>query len=197
MNETKPKKMVRRNVALALGIICIILVVGLLGTILGAILQISSLNSKVSDLTDIANLDKLTVVNDTTVTQTANNYTSWFFAPEYAGYVLVDVLSTTPNTYVRLLYNYNGTVNYDNQISVGVSGTADFPVLPSSPFSYYTFNDAQFSNTAFSTSFSNKAFPLSITEYSHTKYVTNIEIRVGNTNTVTNATETVEITYVY
>jgi uncharacterized membrane protein len=191
------KKMVRRNVALALGIICIILVVGLLGTILGAILQISSLNSKVSDLTDIANLDKLTVVNDTTVTQTANNYTSWFFAPGYAGYVLVGVLSTTPNTYVRLLYNYNGTVNYDNQISVGVSGTADFPVLPSSPFSYYIFNDAQFSNTVFSTSFSNKAFPLSITEYAHTKYVTNIEIRVGNTNTVTNATETVEITYVY
>jgi hypothetical protein len=167
-SDTKPKKMVSRNVAIALGIVCIILVVGLLG----AILQISSLNSRVNDLTDIANLDKSEVwVNDTTVTQTASNYTSWFYAPRYAGYVSVNVLSsTTSNTYVRVIYIFNG-VNYDNQIGVGVSGTAVFPV-----------------------SYSHIPYP--ITPFSPV-ILPPIEIRVGNTNLVGNATETITITYYY
>jgi len=60
-----------------LGIVCIILVVALIGAVGFYTFQISSLNSKVSDLTDIVNLNKSTVwVNETTVTQTANNYTS-------------------------------------------------------------------------------------------------------------------------
>ena len=166
--ETKPKKMVSRNVAIALGIVCIILVVGLLG----AILQISSLNSRVNDLTDIANLDKSEVwVNDTTVTQTASNYTSWFFTPRYAGYVSVNVQSsTTSNTYVRVIYIFDG-IYYDNQTGVGTGGTAVFPV------SYRYIPPAQ--NTPFS------------------PVIPPFEIRVGNTNSVGNATETVTITYHY
>jgi hypothetical protein len=166
-SDTKPKKMVSRNVAIALGIVCIILVVGLLG----AILQISSLNSRVNDLTDIANLDKSEVWVNTTVTQTASNYTSWFFVPRYAGYVSVNVLSsTTSNTYVRVIYIFNG-VNYDNQIGVGVSGTAVFPV-----------------------SYSHIPYP--ITPFSPV-ILPPIEIRVGNTNLVGNPTETITITYYY
>jgi hypothetical protein len=161
-------KMVSKNVPIALGIICIILLVGLLE----AILQISSLNSKVNDLTDIANLNESMVwVNDTTVTQTASNYTHWFFTPRYAGYVSVNVLSsTTSNTYVRVIYIF-GAVNYDNQISVGVSGTAVFPV------SYAYIPPTQ-----------NTLLPPLIPPF---------EIRVGNTNLVGNATETVTVTYHY
>jgi hypothetical protein len=171
MSEIKPKKMVSSNVAVALVIICIILVVGLLG----AILQISSLNSRVNDLTDIANLNKSTVwVYDTTVTQTASNYTSWFFTPTYAGYVSVNVQSsTTSNTYVRVIYIFDG-IYYDNQTGVGTSGTAVFPV---SPVSYRYISPAQ--NTPFS------------------PVIPPFEIRVGNTNSVGNATETVTITYHY
>lgn len=175
MNEaqpigTKPKKMVSRNVAIALGIIGIILVVGLLG----AVLQISSLSSKVSDLTDTLNMGKSTIlVNNQTVSQTADNYTSWMFNYEppyeiskliepwplpswsikYAGILWVTVRSSTNKTYVRAIY----AGWFDSQEDVGTTGGAIFPVFPSG----------------------------------------NIEIRVGNTNTTENATETVTITYYY
>ena len=174
MGETKSKKVVSRNFAIALVIVCIILAVGLLGVIL----QISSLNSKVSDLTDTINLGKSAIlVNSQTVSQTADNYTSWVFNYEfpneigylfsvpkpsnwsikYAGIVSVDVYSSTNETYVRATYDTSATTTYDNQTDVSTRGEAFFPVLPTS----------------------------------------DIEIRVGNTNTNENATETVTITYYY
>jgi DNA-binding transcriptional ArsR family regulator len=167
------KKFIRRSVVLGLGILCVVLVIGLIGTVSLYAFQTSSLNSKVSDLTDIANLNKSTVwVNDTTITQTASNYTSWFFIPMYAGYVSVDVLSsTTSNTYVRVIYVFAG-VNYDNQITVGVSGTGVFPLV-------YRYTPPP-QNTPL--------LPLLRPP---------LEIRVGNTNSVGNATETVTITYYY
>jgi len=149
-----------------LGIVCIILVVALIGAVGFYTFQISSLNSKVSDLTDIVNLNKSTVwVNETTVTQTANNYTSWLFIPSYAGYILVNVsASTTSNTYARVICHYFHGVNIDNQIGVGTGGLAVFPVLP----------------------IESNMLPYSTTE-----------IRVGNSNLVNGATETVTITYHY
>jgi cell division protein FtsL len=196
------KKVVGRTVAIALGIICIILVVGLVGAIANytSIINgkddtittknsqiadkdntISSLNSQVSskdsqisslttqntnlqnqvtDLTNNVNLAKSTVwVNSQTISQTASSYTYWSpaFSASYAGYVSVNVqTSTTTNTYVRVIY-YSHGVSYDNQISVGTGGTAVFPILPSS----------------------------------------SIDIRVGNTNLFNGATETVTITYHY
>jgi predicted PurR-regulated permease PerM len=134
MSEPKvnERKMVRRSVAIALGIICIILLVGLLGTIV----LISSLNSQVNDLTITLNLGKSTVwLNDKTVGQPASSYTSWTFSASelsYAGYASVNVqTSTTGNTYAEVIYSSHG-VNYDNQISVGTGATAVFPVLPAS-----------------------------------------------------------------
>jgi len=200
MSQKQEKKVVGRNVAIALGIICIIVAVGLVGEIanytsiisgkdttiaskdsqIGSLnsqittkdntissldsqiaskdSQISSLNSQVSDLTDTVNLAKSTTwVNDQTVSQPASSYTYWTVSASYAGYVSVWVhSSTTDNTYVRVIYSSHG-VNYDNQITVGTSGTAVFPLLPSS----------------------------------------NIEIRVGNSNWFNGATETVTITYYY
>jgi hypothetical protein len=178
--ETKPKKMVSRSVAIGLGIVCIILAVSLIGAVSFYKSQASSLNSKVSDLTEIANLDKSTTwVNDTTVTQTANNYTSWSFSARYAGYVSVNVQSsTTNNTYARVIYSAYG-VDYDNTITVGTSGTATFPVLPA--FIMYM-----------TPSIIGSILTPSINAIGYF-----IEIRVGNTNLVNGATENVTITYYY
>jgi len=194
------KKIIGRNVAIALGITCIILAVGLVGAVANytSIIsgkdntiaskdskittkdntisslnlqiaskdsQISSLNSQVTslqnqvnDLTNTVNLAKSTVwVDSEPVNQPASSYVHWTFSASYAGYVSVNVqTSTTTNTYVRVIYSSYG-VNYDNQIGVGTGGTAVFPILPAS----------------------------------------SIEIRVGNTNLFSGASETVSITYYY
>ena len=212
--QTSQKKVVSRNVAIALGIICIILAVGLVGTFayytMGINIgtstsggwenryndyvathshsndewnalqyeyknykdnhlhtnseyvslqdQVTSLQNQVDDLTRTLNLEKTTTwVNDQTVSQVTNWYTSWTGSTNYAGYVSVNVQSsTTSNTYVRVIWSSYG-VSYDKQIGVGSGGTAIFPVLPTS----------------------------------------NVEIRVGNTNLLNGATETVTITYHY
>lgn len=48
---------------------------------------------------------------------------------DYAGYVSVNLESTSNTTYVQLLYSYNG-VNYNQNVTVGESGIAHFPILP-------------------------------------------------------------------
>lgn len=174
------KKVVSRNVAITLGIICTILIVGLVGaiasytsiisgkddTIASKDSQISSLNSqiiylnsKVSDLTDTVNLGKSTVwVNNQIINQSVWGYTYVkTFSTSYAGYISVDVLSSTPtNKYVEVIWSAYG-ISYDSgHITVGTNGTAYFPMMPSS----------------------------------------NIIITIGNT-VLLNATETVTITYYY
>ena len=118
---------------------------------------IKSLNSKIIDLNDTINLTKSMVwINNQTVSQPESPaYTGWMFSASYAGYVSVNVQSsTTTTTYVEVVYSSYG-VNYKNKIAVGGQGIAVFPVLPS-----------------------------------------NVEVRVGNTETF-GATETVTITYYY
>ncbi|MBO3800993.1 MAG: hypothetical protein QW314_00370 [Thermoproteota archaeon] len=180
------KKVVDRNVAIALGIICVLLAVGvgavtnyytsiisekdntiasLKSQIASKDSQISWLNSQitnlenqVNDLNSIINLEKSTVlVYDQTVSQPAGSYTYWTVSASYAGYVSVWVqTSTTDKTYVRVIWSSHD-VYYDHSITVGVSGTAVFPILPAS----------------------------------------SIEIIVGNLNWLSGATETVTITYHY
>jgi len=118
----------------------------------------SHTDSEYNLLNDIVNLDKSTVlVNSQTISQPANSYTYWTFSASYAGYISVNVeSSTTTNTFVEVVYTSHG-VNYDERITVGTSGTAAFPVLPSN----------------------------------------NIQVRVGNTNLISGATETVTVTYHY
>ena len=48
---------------------------------------------------------------------------------QYAGYVTVQLQSSSNLTYVEVLYNSFG-VAYDNVVTLG-NGTASFPVLPS------------------------------------------------------------------
>jgi hypothetical protein len=165
------KKVVSRNVAIALGIISIVFLVGLVGAILnytsiisGKDNDISTRDSQIQTLTNqknqlqtwlegnktllnqtqtwlqgnnsIANLAMSKIwVNSKNVSIQANNaWNSTPFTANYAGYISVQVTgnpSTTGNFYVQVTYSSHG-VNYDNQIYVGVSGTAVFPVLPTS-----------------------------------------------------------------
>lgn len=160
MSVPKPKKMVGRSVAIALGIACIILVAGVGGVIAYYTMQINhkdstykdyvaahshtdseynALQNQVNDLSNSLNLGKSIVwISSQTVSSPYNSYYSW--APltvDYAGYVSVNVeSSTSTNTYVHVIYSAHG-VRYDNWITVGNSGTAVFPVLPTSSMGIY------------------------------------------------------------
>ena len=134
-----------KTIAIGLGIVCIILLVGLVGAILvyssmiddkdsriyDLSQQITSLSSQVTDLTSIANLTKsITWAYSENVSIQAGYESGWSFISNYAGYVSVQVFSsTTDELYVRVTYSSHG-VNYDNQINVGMGGIAFFPVLP-------------------------------------------------------------------
>jgi len=143
--QTSEKKVVGRTVAIGLGIVCIVLLVGLVGAILvySSIIddknnkisdlnqQITSLSLQVADLASIANLSKSIVwLNFENVSIQAGYENVWTFISTYAGYVSVQVFSlTADDIYVRVNYHSHG-VHYDNQINVGMGGTAVFPVLP-------------------------------------------------------------------
>jgi hypothetical protein len=164
------KKVVGRRVFIALEIVCIILLACLVGAT--SLYQwqindkdntITNLQNQLIDLTNIVDMDKYaTWASDQTINQTVNSYNSWTEETNYAGFVAVQVLSsTTDKTYVEVIYSYyiinsNYGINYDQRIAVGSSGVATFPIEPSY-----------------------------------------IEIRVGNSNLINGANETVTITYYY
>ncbi len=179
MTETNNDKVVSKNVAVALGVICIVLATSLVVAVANGLVfsdqqslsdledqvatqatqissltaqatilrnQLSSLNSSVSDyeaqiaeLTDengyygsIVGINASAVILDTqTYTQDANNTTSLLNeALGYAGYIEVQVESSSNTTYVQTTYTYN-SLSYNQRVTVGTNGTAYFPVLPS------------------------------------------------------------------
>jgi hypothetical protein len=72
-------------------------------------------------------------VNSQTISQPAASYYTFTFSNiSYAGYITVDVLSsTTSNTWVEIVvYSSNGISYSSGQIAVGYSGTVSYPVLP-------------------------------------------------------------------
>jgi hypothetical protein len=186
---TSQKKVAGRTLAIALGLACIVLAAGLVGSIAVFMPQIadrdstiSSMNSTISSMNStISSMNREIQAFQTTITQimlnqsgsgtsgnatdeiaylnsTISALTSIIYLNEsaylvanqlvsldadanttvftenvglyYAGYVTVDVQSNSTTTYVQVVYSYHG-VNYDNTITVGTSGTAAFPVLPS------------------------------------------------------------------
>jgi hypothetical protein len=177
------KKVVGRNVAIALGIICIILIVGLGGAMAYYTMTINDKNATYDSYTsthshtnseydllfnqmvglqihydNIVTLGAYTIwVDSETVNQPAGSYWSFSNMAYYAGYISVWIkTSTTDNTYARVIWSAYG-IDYDETITIGTNGTANFLVLPAK----------------------------------------SIEIRVGNTNLIDEATETVTITYRY
>jgi hypothetical protein len=200
MSETipsqTPKKTVSRNVAVALGIVCILLIAGLGGGLAYYVSTHTHSNSDYNALiTNNANLNNMvslnssTVwVNNKTITQAAGNYTSWEFKVLYAGYILIDMefptINNNSNTYIRVINSaallgwlgtYIGPVygyQYDNQTNAmpGHGWDYTFPVLPTYEYEMY---------------------PVSLGT------PPNLQIIIGNTNTVYNTTLTVTITYYY
>ena len=70
------------------------------------------------------------LVPSTALNQVANTSAAiWNGTVQYAGYVTVELQSTSNTTYARMVYTSYG-VNFDQSITVGVGGTAAFPVLP-------------------------------------------------------------------
>jgi len=96
--------------------------------------QYSSLNSQYSSLQSIVSLSQTeTLVNSQTISQPAGAYYTFTFNNiNYAGYITVDVLSSTVyNTTVVIKGTSSNGISYSSgQIAVGYSGTVSYPVLP-------------------------------------------------------------------
>jgi hypothetical protein len=153
-SETKSKKMVSRSVAIALGIVCILLIAGLGGAMVYYTMIVNDKTSQINELNETLNLGKSIVwYNNYTISQPASDYTAfWWYAEyrnawvgyladlPYSGYMSVQVLSSTnSNTYVRAFYSVKG-INYDNQKNVGSSGTAVFPIVAPANLTIYVGN---------------------------------------------------------
>ena len=202
MSIPKPKKMVSTNAAIGLGTICTILAVLLVATtivytsdikvkenVISSLesqktekdSEISTLNNQITNLQEqIDDLDAITHIakssvweNDIVISQPANSYWSMLTnRATYAGYISVTVeSSTSPETYVRLNYSLYVTTSV-------VDGHAHVTAL-----SY----DNQISVGSAGTA----VFPVL------PALTSGIQIRVGNTNLIDGATETVTITYYY
>jgi predicted PurR-regulated permease PerM len=155
MSETKPK-LTSRNVAIVLGIICIVLLVSLVGAFAYYVPtvndknntisslktenssdvslinelngNISKLNDNITELQNIANLNESVVLFN--FSSPYPYYYSWRNTIENAGYLWVSV-SSTGDTIVEITYSFQ-SLNYDSQVDVGTNGTSIFPILPSS-----------------------------------------------------------------
>ena len=176
--EDNKKKVAGRKVAIALGIVCIILAVSLVEAIalyIPAYTQISNLQKQVDDLSNTVYFQKHAVLADETVSQNASSYTEWIFPLKFAGFLYVKLTSSTTNTaWVQVSYDTleggYGDIQYSGQQTIGarpeertfsgsIGGVVGFPIVQSD----------------------------------------RVYVRVGNTNTVRNdtATETVTIDYYY
>jgi Tfp pilus assembly protein PilO len=95
--------------------------------------QIADLTNQVNNLDSIVNLNNVTTeVYDYTVSQPAGSYSAFALNIPYAGYIEIQVQSSTSSsTYAALDWSGYG-ITYFNSITTGQSGTAYFPVLPGS-----------------------------------------------------------------
>ena len=94
---------------------------------------IDVLDSQIEDNLNIIYLNASGfLLQPTTFTQDANSsamlplFTNLL---EYSGVVIVDIQSTSNTTYAQVIYNSFG-VNFNQNVTVGISGKAYFPVLP-------------------------------------------------------------------
>ncbi len=138
------RKVVGREFVIALGFVCVALAASLVGAVFyqnsnfRADLsyrdrQISSLQTQLDNYADIANLKKADYwLISRSANEPANAYMAWSFNANYAGYLWVNVESSTTNaTYIGVHYESHG-VWYDRTESVGSSGAVTFPILPGS-----------------------------------------------------------------
>ena len=95
--------------------------------------EVNSTQAQLNSSNSINNLQSsTTILNDQTINQPASSYSYYTLSASYAGYFDVDVQSSSSsNTYVTVIWSAYG-VSYSNTQTVGVQGSADFVVLPSS-----------------------------------------------------------------
>ncbi len=93
--------------------------------------QITALDTQIATLFNYIylNMTDYLAYNDGISQQPGANTTIFSDTLSYAGYVSVAVESTSNTTYVNFVYTTRG-VEYNSTITVGKSGTAAFPVLP-------------------------------------------------------------------
>jgi hypothetical protein len=120
------KKMVSRSVAIVLGIVCLVLLTGLVYVTI-----------QMFDLTNIVGLHKSMVwMDNEPYTFLPNSETSWQYAIDYAGYVTVQVTTSINTTYVEVSYTFMVSntpygVYYNKRVYFDPANEeAVFPVLP-------------------------------------------------------------------
>jgi hypothetical protein len=143
MSETTvdEKKVVGRSVAVALGIICIILVAGLAGTLIVLNSQITSLQIQSNEWSNIANLNESEIwANNQTITIAPynsymhQNYVEFIERTIYSGYVEIDLQANTTLYYFQIQYQYAGQRFYIQRFETFNSYDTYFPIasLPNS-----------------------------------------------------------------
>jgi hypothetical protein len=98
--------------------------------------KISGLNSQIGNLTGIVNLQKtLVAANNQTVSQGNGEYSNFSLSASYAGFVVVQVLSSTVSgTWVEASWSIHGLNYYQaytGSHAISAGNSAVFPVLPS------------------------------------------------------------------
>jgi|GEM_PF-922105 len=103
-------------------------------TLLNQITQLQTwLSGNITAYNNIISLnDSYPVAIDKTVEEGNGAYYTFTLSANYAGYVTINVdSSTVSGTWTEVSYTSHG-VNYNQEITVNVGGTSAFPVLPSS-----------------------------------------------------------------
>jgi hypothetical protein len=87
-------------------------------------------NQQLSQLRDIVNLNKYTLMYTNTTDQAPQTNSTVLDAPlGYAGYITIQATSNSTTTYAMISYTYKDFTIVYNQ-TLGLSGSALFPVLP-------------------------------------------------------------------
>lgn len=205
------KKMISSNTAITLGIVSIILGASLVGTTVYFLSALNERNSiinqkeiDIADLNDTINFRKYAVwVNKETVTQTPGNYTTWIFTDSVLAAGYIEVLITPPpgKTYAETLNNTYIEVICNASVPVGFEANDTYYYLPTADMWSWHYYDSDIRVNLSSSSAPADVFPilpwvLPLRDSIHNG-TSMVEIRIGNTNTVENVTETVLITYYY
>jgi hypothetical protein len=142
--EVNEKKVVGKNVAIALGMACIILLAGLAGAFAYYVSthnhsdsEYDALRNQVNDLTDQVNLNKSSLWVDN---QTVDNLFFGIFNTSYSGYVDVQIGYAIPTTWIAVATMYyarpmrGGQFPYNSYVTASGYGPVDydFPVMASS-----------------------------------------------------------------
>ncbi len=115
------KKVVGRSIAILLGISCIVLAVGLVFVV-----------NEVFRLRNIVDLGESQIwLDHHQFIFEENGEADSYYTAGYAGYVTVQLESTSPSIYVEVSYFAHG-LSYSRRVNPGADENVTFPILPSS-----------------------------------------------------------------